>query len=374
MKYAKVLHDAWNFASNNRKIVWFAFLPSFVTVLIFVAESAWQGFFMFEEFGRLKHGTVFGGIGNFLEFISAHSLWGWFIFLLFIIFLFSFVFPSLIQSAIILSIRQKFIDQEKRISLRQKTIDGTNYFFKMFEFHAITSPFSFLTIVFYFLAFYRYTHGDTSNIIFSLIIIFTIIAAFVNLFLAYTPFYIVCEKENLGPAMKKSIGLVFLNFGKTVGLILLMLLVNLRVIINVIVVFGVPSGIIYLTTLFAKSDWLFTISIAGGIIGGILALGLAAYLTAILEVFSLGFWERAFTKLRQEQRKLEFNEEDSIPDDIETIVAERMNNENPAKYSESAEPEIIPVKPIQINDKVTPPHPNKPKSVEESTSIHFKVE
>lgn len=374
MKYAKVLHDAWDFASKYRKMVWFAFLPSFVTVLIFVTESVWQGFFMFEEFGRIEHGTFFRGVGNIFDFISAHHLWGWFVFLLFMIFLFSFVFPAWIQSTIILSIRQKFTAPEKRLSLRQKTIEGSRYFFKLFEFHAILSPFSFLTIIFYFLAFFRYAHGDTSNIVFTLIIIFTILAVFMNLFLAYAPFYIVCEKQPLGTSLKKSIGLVFLNFGKTVGLILIMLLINLRVIINVIVVFGVPVGIVYLTSFFAKSDWLFTVSVAGGIIAGIIMLGLAAYLTAILEVFSLGFWERAFTKLRQEQRKLEFDEEETVPDDIETIVAERMNNENPAKYSESAEPEIIPVKPIQIDDKVTPPHPNKPKSVEESTSIHFKVE
>ena len=327
MKYAKVLHDAWGFASKNRKIVWFAFLPSFVTVLVFVTESAWQGLTMFEEFGRLEHGTVFHKVGGLLNFISLNHLWGWFSFLLFVIFLFAFVFPALIQSSIILSIRQSFVEEEKRISIRQKLIEGSSYFFKMFEFHAITSPFSFLTILFYFLAFYRYTHGDTTHLFFKIFIFIGIAAVFVNLFLAYTPFFIVCEKEDLGPSMKKSIGLVFLNLGKTIGLVLLMLLVNLRVLINVLVVFGVPFGIIYMTTLFAKSDWLYTMSIIGGIFAGIIMLGLAAYLTAILEVFSLGFWERAFTKLRHEQRKLEFNE-DEPTEEIENIIAERVNKES----------------------------------------------
>jgi len=371
MKYAKVLHDAWEFASNNKKLVWFAFLPSFVTVLIFSAESSWQGFMLMEEFGKIHHGSVYKGVGNFLEFISNHHLWTWFILLLFVIFLFSFVFPALIQAGIILSVRQNFTNPEKRISLRQKIIEGGSYFFKMFEFHAILSPFSFLSILFYFLAFYRYSHGDTSNLLFKLMLVIAIIAVPVNLFLSYTPFYLVCEKEDLGPAMKKSVGLVFLNMGKTIGLILLMLLINLRVIINVLVVFGVPIGIIYLTTLFAKSDWLYTLSITGGIIGGIIALGLAAYLTAVLEVFSLGFWERAFTQLRAEQKKLEFSGDEEA-EEIEVITAERMDNtENPAKFSETP---TVQAPPVQITENIQPPHPNKPETAEEETSIHFKVE
>ncbi len=380
MKYSKVLHDAWDFASNNKKLVWFAFLPSFVTVLIFVAESSWQGFMLMEEFGKIHHGSVYKGIGNFFEFLSNHHLWTWFILLLFVIFLFAFVFPALIQAGIILSIRQKFTTPDKRISLRQKIIEGGSYFFKMFEFHAIMSPFSFLSIIFYFLAFYRYSHGDTSNFLFTVMTIIALIAIPVNLFFAYTPFYLVCEKEDLGPAMRKSIGLVFLNLGKTIGLIMLMLLVNLRVIINVLVVFGVPAGIIYITTLFTKSDWLYTLSITGGILGGILALWLAAYLTAILEVFSLGFWERAFTQLRKEQQKLEFTG-DEEPEEIETITAERMSHENPAaprkavaKFSHSTEPQPAPAEPIKIAQEIRPPHPNKPETAEENTSIHFKVE
>ncbi len=370
MRYSKILHDAWDFASNNKKLVWFAFLPSFVTVLIFVAESSWQGFMLLEEFGKLNHGVVYSSVGNFLEFITKHNLWTWFILLLFVVFLFSFVFPALIQAGIILSVRQSFVIPDKKISLRQKIIESARYFFKMFEFHAITSPFSFLTIIFYFLAFYRYSHGDTSHFFFKILVFLTITAVIVNLFLAYTPFYIVCEKEDLSSALKKSIGLVFLNFGKTIGLILLMFLVNLRVIINVLVVFGVPAGIIYITTIFAKSDWLYTLSVTGAIIGGIIALGLAAYLTAILEVFSLGFWERAFTQLRIEQQKLEFDETKDA-EEIETIVAERI--ESSVKFTEKKEAESSSI-PLQITEEIARPHPNKPQSVEEETSIHFKVE
>ncbi len=370
MKYSKVLHEAWDFASSHKKLVWFAFLPSFVTVLIFVAESSWQGFMLFEEFGKIKHGTVYKGVGSFFEFVSQHHLWTWFVLLLFVVFLFSFVFPALIQAGIILSIRQNFINPAKRISLRQKIIEGTNYFFKMFEFHAIVSPFSFLSLLFYFLAFYRYSHGDTSNFLFKVLMAMTIIAIPVNFFLAYTPFYIVCEKEDLSTSLKKSIGLAFLNFGKTIGLILLMVLVNIRVIINVLVVFGVPAGIVYLTTIFAKSDWLYTLSVSGGIIAGVFALGLAAYLTAILEVFSLGFWERAFTDLVKAQKELAFDEENIEDETIEVIKAERMDIQNPAKISEK---ELLQKPTLKIAKEIQSPNPNKPEMVEEETSIHFKV-
>ena len=366
MKYSQVLQDAWKLASENRKLVWFAFMPSFVTVILFVAESAWQFFFMFEEFGRLEHGTVFREIGSFLSFVSARGLWGWFIFLIFVIFLFSFVFPSLIQGSMILGIRQKFTTPTQRLSIRQKTIEGSSYFFKLFEFHALTSPFAFLSLIFYFLAFYRYTHGDTSHFFFKLLILMFIAAIFINLFLAYTPFFIVCEKENLGTSLKKSIGLVFLNLGKTIGLVLLMLLVNLRVIINVLVVFGVPIGIIAIASSFTSSSW-FAVIIGSGILVGISMIGLAAYLAAILEVFSLGFWERSFTKLRIEQKKLEFSEEEV--EEVETIKAERIGD-----YVQMEQIQKVIPKPLQIKQENETPHLNKPQVKEDETTIHFKAE
>ena len=273
-------------------------------MLMFVLEIAWQYFFLSEEFGRVRHGFVFEKIGGFFSLLAERGLIGWAIFLVIFVVLFAFVFPAWIQSTLILSIRQKFTHPDRRLSIRQKIIEGFDYFFRLFEFHVVLAPFQIMTIVLFGLTMYRYYHGDIFNFMLPVIIGYGIFALFINLFFAYAPYYMVCEGEEWGPAMKKSVGLVFLNFGTTLGLILLMFLVNIRVVVNVLVVLGVPLGILAAASYFTTSVWFgFAVSVA--VIIGIGLMVLAAYLTAVLEVFSIGFWERAFTTLRQEQRQLE---------------------------------------------------------------------
>jgi hypothetical protein len=304
MNYGTVIRDAWELTTSTKKLTWFAFVPSFVAVIVFVVEIAWQYSLFSEEFGWAEHGATFDKIGNIWHTLADKDLLGWSIFLVCFVILVAFVFPAWVQSTLILSMRQKFTYPEKRLSLRQKFIEGFSYFFRLFEYHAVLVPFQFMTIIFYGITFYRYYHGDLfSSIFLPGLIVYSIISMFINLFFAYTPFYVVCEDHSFGESVKKSIGLVFLNFGTTLGLILLMFLVNIRVVINVLVVIGVPLGILGAASYFATSAW-FGIAVALAVIAGLGLLALTAYLTAVLEVFSIGFWERGFTALRAEQNEL----------------------------------------------------------------------
>ena len=304
MNYGHVIRDAWDLTTTTKKLTWFAFIPSFVAVLLFVIEIAWQYSLFSEEFGWAEHGATFGKIGSIWHMLADKGLIGWSIFVICFVLIIAFVFPAWVQSTLILSMRQKFTYPERKLSLRQKFIEGFNYFFRLFEYHAVLVPFQFMTILFYGITFYRYYHGDLFTSIFlPALIIYSILSTFLNLFLAYTQFYIVCEDDSFGESVKKSIGLVFLNFARTLGLILIMFLVNIRVIVNVLVVIGVPLGILAAASYFASSSW-FGIAITLAVIIGIGMLALAAYLTAILEVFSVGCWERAYTFLKAEQDKL----------------------------------------------------------------------
>jgi hypothetical protein len=313
MNYGQVIRDAWNLTTTTKKLTWFAFIPSFVAVIVFVVEVAWQYSLFSEEFGWVEHGATFQRIGGVWHVLADKGLIGWGIFFTFFVILVAFVFPAWVQSTLILSMRQKFAYPEKKLSLRQKFIEGFSYFFRLFEYHAVLVPFQFMTIVFYGITFYRYYHGDLfSSIFLPALIVYSIISMFINLFFAYTPFYMVCENHSFGNSIKKSIGLVFLNFGKTLGLILLMFFVNIRVVINVIVVVGVPIGVLAAASYFASSAW-FGVAVALAVILGIGLLALAAYLTAVLEVFSIGFWERGFTTLRAEQDELRMPPVEEIP-------------------------------------------------------------
>lgn len=98
------------------------------------------------------------------------------------------------------------------------------------------------------------------------------------------------------------------------SIILLMVLVNFRIIVNVLVVLGVPLGILFVASYFATSSW-FSFAVGTVIIIGVVLLGLSAYLTAIVEVFSTAVWERAFTALRARQVELETTAPSDISDE-----------------------------------------------------------
>lgn len=315
MNYGKIIHEAWNLTVHCSKLKWFVFIPSFAAVVVFVLELAWQGSLIVEEFhlfGVEGH-FVYSKIGSFLGFLADHHLLGWGIFVGLFIILFEFVFPSWILSTLILSVRQQFTVPEKELSLRQKIIEGSAHFFRLFELHAIFSPFAMITIGLFGVTLFRYYHGDIfTAILLPILILYSILALFLNVFIAFAPYYIVCEGYAVGQAVKKSIGLVFVNFGQTMAIILLMFLVNLRVVINVLVVVGVPLGILFLISVLAQSAWL-SFAVVAAILVGLGLLALTAYLTAILDVFSTAVWERAFTVFRAKQETLQFSAENTPP-------------------------------------------------------------
>ncbi len=304
MNYVQVVSQAWKLVISHPKFKWFAFVPSFVAVLIFVLEVFWQLYLYFTEFGILENKLSFELVGNLFAFLFQHHLMIWAILAVIFVLFFGFVVPSWMQSVLILSSHQKFEEPEKYLSLRQKMIDGCRYFFRIFEFHAILGPFEFISIILFAATFYRYYHDSLFQFILPLLIVHIVISFFLQIFLAFTPYFVVVEDISLGEAMKKSISLVFLNFGATLSIILLMILVNIRIIFNVIVILGVPIAIFAAFFYFTS-----TLVITLTVLLGIVAMALAAYLTAIVEVFSTAAWERTFISLRDREKSLTSHEE-----------------------------------------------------------------
>ena len=296
MNYAKVIHSAWQLLVDVPKLKWFAFVPSFIAVLIFVLEVCWQLYLYFSEFGVLENKVSFELIGTLVGFLFEHHLMLWAILAVIIILFFGFVVPSWMQGVLIASSKFKFENPGQYLSLRQKMLDGFGYFFRIFELRAILGPFEFVSIILFAATFYRYYHDSLFDLILPLLIIHIIISFFIQIFLAFVPYFIVEEDVSLSEAMKKSIGLVFLNFGATLAIILLMVLVNIRIIINVVVILGVPVAI-FAAFFYFTSTFVITLTI----LLGLLAMALAAYLTAIVEVFSTAVWERSYTALKKKR-------------------------------------------------------------------------
>ena len=85
-----------------------------------------------------------------------------------------------------------------------------------------------------------------------------------------------------------------------------MFLVNFRILINVLIILGVPLGIMVAITYFASST-----AIIISIILGVVLLGFTAYLTALVEVFSTAVWTEVFMTMRAEQKQLESENEEN---------------------------------------------------------------
>jgi len=324
MKYANVIAEAWELVTSTKKLTWFTFFPAFAAILFFVGESAWQYFLIAEEFGWREHGELYQQIGHGIGVITDRGMLGWAIAATLFLLILAFALPSWVQSTLILSVRQRFQNPEGRFSIRQKIIDGAGYFFRLVEYHASLSPFQLMSIIFYGLTFYRYFHGDIfSKIMWPVILIYSIFSILIGAFTVFAPYYVVHEDASFQQAIKRSVGLVFLNFWQTLGLFLLILLVNIRVIINAVLVIGVPVGVITLAVRFTGSNWQW-LMVGGGVLLSLVMLALASYLTGMLEVFSVAYWEKAFMEMRAAQEKLKQESEAPEPASVDDVVQQQI--------------------------------------------------
>ena len=299
MNYTAIIKDAWQMTLESPKIKWLIFVPSFMAVLIFVLEMGWQISLYLAKLDVIGDFISLESIRRLIGFLAENGLIGISIVAVVVILLFMFVIPPWITGTIILCIRQKCWHPEKQIHNRQKLVQGLGHFFPLFEFNAATSIFSLIPILLFTATFFRFF--DTwFEFAWPVIAVYSIIALFINLFISFTPYYIVTEKMKVVEAIKRSFALVFLNFGATLMIFLLMLLVNLRILLNVAVVVGVPLAIVAAFVL-TKSSTIFMLTM---LIGTAL-MCFTAYVSAIVTIFSTGVWYLSFEILKQRQKEIE---------------------------------------------------------------------
>lgn len=305
MRYAKIIQESWELTAENAKLKWLVFVPSFVGVLVFVLEVAWQMYLYWGEFVT-DHEFSFESVQSVFNFLVDNHLLGWMIFSIIFIIFFAFVIPSWVSGALILGVKQKLKHPEKYCSVREKMITAYDYFFRLFELHAIAGIFSLWSVALFVATFYRIFHDSFFQLVWPLFLLYSIVSAIVTIFLSFSAYFIVCEDEGIGTAIKRSVGLVFLNFGRTMSIIFLMFLVNFRVIINVVIVLMVPLALFAAFSYFTSS-----LILTLFVILGIALLAFTAYLTAILEVFTTAVWTESFLQMRAAEKKLLETEEEA---------------------------------------------------------------
>ncbi|HEY5714655.1 MAG TPA: hypothetical protein VIT68_04875 [Candidatus Gracilibacteria bacterium] len=299
MNYAEIIQKSWYLTQQQPKLKWFVFVPSFIGVIIFAIEIAWQLFLFLDEWGYVKI--------DFLEvilsvtgFVLQSGLIVWIIIFVLLALFFMYILPSWVEGVLIFSVKHLLFDPEQNIHMRQRMVQGFEVYFRIFETRALLGVFSPWTILLFSATLYRYYHETLFKVIWPFLLLFGIISLFVTLFTHFAEHFVVYEEAAVVEALRKSVTLVFLNIGSMMAVFLIMMLVNLRVMINVLLVIGVPLAVIWIFTYYSSSFvQVLTIIIA------IILIALTSYLGAVLEIFSTAVWTHTYLFFKKQQAAIE---------------------------------------------------------------------
>lgn len=306
MNYRHVISEAWKFTQENKPLMmWYSFLPALLTTLVGIIYLTYQ-FFAFKEselFTKGAHGILFKLVDMVVTFFKNHgSFTVPLLVIVLVVGVLYLLFPTLCQGGLIQIIARRKQGQHV------KNIDGVSYgmlsFLPMFEYHAIIKTFSLVTVFTEASFAVRNLGGNAFNLLVPIFLLLLFIDLILSVLFTYTEFYIVLEKQGVFRSMLKSAGLVILSWQHTLLIAVLMLIIGIRVIVNVLAVFLVPSLIILFAGLIATVT-LKVIGIVIGITVGIIGLFFTAYINGILHMFANTVWTYTFLELLKEKKEKE---------------------------------------------------------------------
>jgi len=303
MNYSSIIRQAWQVTTETPKLKWLILIPTFMAVFIFALKIAWQGYMYAGRLGYINQGFNFETVGSIGKFLSTNSLWDWGILLVVVTLMFMFVIPSWIDGTLILAVDHKLKTPDKYLSTKQKMLKAFGYYFRLFELNAILGIFSLVSIALFTATVFRFFNSSLLVIFGVVLSIYAVISLIINMLFSFAPYYLVVDDDSIGNALKKSAALVFLNLVPTMGIWAIMFLINFRVVVNILVVLGVPIGIFAAITIFNSSA-----ATLLSIVFGMAMFGLAAYITSITTVFSTALWIQAFEILKAKKEALEEGE------------------------------------------------------------------
>lgn len=290
--------SAWESANRCNKLKWVIFVPSFVAVFIFLVELIWQTYLYLSEFGVIKNTLTLEQISGIFSFLVSNNMLGWFVFGIVFLILFVFIFPSWLRGVLIKTLYERATKPEKQTKIRKNVLAGLDYFFPLFELHAIGSLFSAWSILIVSATLYRYFDDALFLVLKPVLILYFILALVFTFFIVFAPYFIVCRGESVSVGIRKSIQMVFMNLKSTLMMFGLMFLVNLRVLFNVVLILGIPIFVMA-----AFSYWTLSVALTASVVFSLFMLCFVSYLTAILEIFSTAFWVNSFLALEDNEKK-----------------------------------------------------------------------
>lgn len=296
-----VVAEAWELTKDYKKqLFWYGFIPAFFGMLVGTVYVLYQiaafRHFILQEQDTVDYGAIFQQSWEFL--IADGTPTTLIIILALITLLGYFIIPVICKSALIFYISkiQKGEDMEKGVQV------GLLRFLPLFEFTLLSSaasPKSFFTEASFIM---RNLGTGMFRLLMPVFIVFTVFGLVALFFFAYAPQMIVLEKKGPISAVSSSAKLVFNYFSETFRLFLLIMLIELRVLLNIAIILLVPVVVVWITGLFAAFLQGFGIFLAG--VSALFLISLAAVISGTLEIFSTAIWTIAFHKLTPSEEKI----------------------------------------------------------------------
>lgn len=283
-------------------IMWFAFVPSFLTILVgsfYVAYQimSFRSSHLFLNEKKQFITQLFDFIFGFFKNNPTITL----ILLIVagIVILFYMLLPTMLEGGLIQMIARKYNKQQPRI------IDGIGYGFASFlpllEYHAISKSFSVFTVITTGALFLRNTEIETFQLLSIPMVFIGLVGLIMTILFTYTDFFIVIDKEDIFKSISKSCSLVLTNWHHTFLIMILMIIISIRILINILLVLIIPA-IIMISGAIIAAFTMAKIGIIVGVIIGIVALVIASYFTAIIHVFADAVWTFTFLELTKEEQ------------------------------------------------------------------------
>lgn len=302
MNYRQLIAEAWNFTQKNKPlIVWYGFIPSFLTTTFGI-------FYLMYQFFAFKRSPLFDNaptsflheVSRFVfQFVTTNLQISIPLVVILAIFGLLYLFlPTLLQASAIQFIARRKNGQN--VTLGDAFKYGIFAFLPLLEYHLIIKTFGVFSILTEAAFVLRNLGGAIFKILLPLFIFIVVVGIILTLFFTYTDFFIVIDKKGVMRSIGASAKLVILHWQRTFLITILMLIIGLRIILQVIFVLLIPALVLLI------AGYLATVKLAqiGFLIGigiGLIALLFAAYLGGIVNIFSNAVWTYTFLELTSEK-------------------------------------------------------------------------
>lgn len=286
-----LINEALQYIINDHKIIRLSFITSFchsaVIILLLVLNL---NNLMVARFSRWV--PMGEAIWFILNRFSQHNIVSILIIIIIVLGIGYFLIEPIWQASLIYYIK------DKKNSISSALGKGTNEFFPMFEYGALSSSFSVTTYIILVIRIFMLNIVDSVfiQILFGIWGFCILVVAILR---PYSKYSIIIEGSSVTDAIKRSWSLALTNLGTTIKFVFLEILLIVRFFINLIVVVGIPVLFMYFASILNILD--------SGIFGTVLAIiifwlfVLTTYINAIIEAFFVIYRYKAFERILAEE-------------------------------------------------------------------------